>query len=83
MIVGGVLGGFPPNRDAKGIARREDCVADVGRGGRGGFGGRTCIGREALCAGTTYDGYPSDWMIWSGGRDERERSENLVRGSEE
>lgn len=58
VIVGGVLGGFPPNRDAKGIARREDCVADVGRGGRGGFDGRTCIGREALCAGTTYDGYP-------------------------
>lgn len=39
-IVGGVVVGLAPNREAKGMARREGWVAR-GRGGRGGFGGRT------------------------------------------
>jgi hypothetical protein len=71
-----------PNRDAKGAARREDedCAADVGRGGRISFGGRTCIEMEVLCAGTAYDGYPQsnlNEMGGSGARDERELSGGL------
>jgi len=84
LVAGGVLGGLPPKRDANGIARREGCVADVGRGGRGGLGGRTCIGREALCGEIVYDGYAeSGGMSGSGGIDEKEISGNLVCKNEE
>jgi hypothetical protein len=41
VIDGGVVVGLVPNREAKGMARREGWVAGVGRGGSGGFGGRT------------------------------------------
>ena len=83
-IVGDVFGGFPPKRDAKGIARRGDCAVGVGRGGKGGLVGRTCSGREVLCAGTAYGGYPeSNGIGGSGARDEEEMSANLVCESEE
>ena len=83
-IVGGVLGSFPQKRDAKGIARREDCAVGVGRGGKGGPVGRTCSRREVLCAGTACNGYlESNGIGGSGARDEEEMSANLVCESEE